>query len=378
MLPLIEYRKEFPILQKYRYLDHAGIAPVSQRVVDAVRRFLDQAAGGAAFHYPEWSQQVTEIRSSAAQLINAESDEVAFVRSTSHGLSLVSEGMDWRQGDRIIVYEKEFPSNLFPWMHLKRKGVDVHFLPDRDGRILFEDVEHAVNGRTRLLSVSTVQFSRGFRIDLEHLGRFCRDKGILLCVDAIQSLGLLPMDVKACSIDFLSADAHKWLMGPEGIGIFYCRKDLAEALSPPLTGWKSVRNELAFESPVYELKESALRFEEGSLNILGIIGLGAAIGLLREVGLKRIEQQVLDLGERIIQEADARGMGILTPRHRNERGGIVTVAGLFDPVVVREGLRREGIMVNCRAGGIRMSPHFYNTSQDIEDCFHYLDILLAQ
>ena len=378
MKSLSEYRKEFPVTGKYLYLDHAGIAPVSQRVVDAVRRYLDQAAGGGAFHYPEWSQQVNCVRKSAARLINAQDDEVAFIRSTSHGLSLVAEGLDWKPGDHIIVYEKEFPSNLFPWMHLKRKGVDVHFLPSRDGRILFEDLERTVDSRTRLLSVSTVQFTNGFRIDLDRIGRFCRQKGILLCVDAIQSLGVVPMDVKAYPVDFLSADAHKWLMGPEGIGIFYCRKELAETLRPPLTGWKSVRKEMAFEAPVFELKNDALRFEEGSLNIMGVVGLGAAIELLREVGIERIEQQVLDLGDKIIREADERGMSVLTPRDRKERGGNVTVAGEFDPLVVREGLRREGIMVNSRAGGIRISPHFYNTSEDIGRCFRAMDVLLAR
>jgi selenocysteine lyase/cysteine desulfurase len=374
---LNEYRSEFPVTGRYLYLDHAGIAPVSQRVVDAVRIYLDQAAGGGAFHYPEWSHQVICTRKSAAQLINAEEDEIAFVRSTSHGLSLVAEGMDWKHGDGVVVYEKEFPSNLFPWIHLKRKGVDVRFLPSRGGRISFEDLERTVDSRTRLLSVSTVQFANGFRIDLRRLGRFCKEKGILLCVDAIQSLGIMPLDVKADSVDFLSADAHKWLMGPEGIGIYYCRKELAEALNPPLIGWKSVIGELAFEAPVFELKKNSLRFEEGSLNLAGIIGLGKAIDLLREAGIERIQRQVLDLGERVIQKADERGIDVLTPRDRNERGGNVTVAGAFDPLALREGLRREGIMVNSRGGGIRISPHFYNTNEDIDLCYQAMDMLLA-
>jgi selenocysteine lyase/cysteine desulfurase len=376
MQPLNEYRSEFPVVRRHLYLDHAGIAPVSQRVVHAVQRYLDQAAGGGAFHYPEWSHQVDRTRKSAARLINAEEDEIAFIRSTSHGLSLVAEGLEWRPGDRIVLYEKEFPSNLFPWLHLRRRGVDVHILPSRSGGISFEDLAKAVDIRTRLVSVSSVQFTNGFRIDLDRLGTFCREKGVLLCLDAIQSLGVVPFDVREHAVDFLSADAHKWLMGPEGIGIFYCRKDLAESLRPPLTGWKSVIREMAFEAPEFELKRNALRFEEGSLNLPGIIGLGAAIDLLTEAGIERIQRQVLDLGETIIQKADERGLSVLTPRGRNARAGIVTIAGAFDPLKLRDSLRRENIMVNSRAGGIRISPHFYNTSEDIERCFAAMDVLL--
>ena len=298
------------------------------------------------------------------------------MKSTSHGLSLVANGLDWKPGDNLLVYEKEFPSNLYPWLNLKTRGVEVRVIPSRDNRILIEDIERLIDARTRLLALSSVQFVNGFRIDLRRLGELCKTHKVLLCVDAIQSLGVLPMDVQEYGIDFLSADAHKWLLGPEGIGIFYCRKALAEQLAPPLIGWKSVRNEFAFEHADLTLKTDALRFEEGSQNLMGIIGLGAAIELLFEVGINAIEEKVLSLGEVIIHEAEKRGFPVLTPRDKRARGGNITFSGAFDPAKMRDALRGRDIMVNVRGGGIRVSPHFYNNEPDISRLFAAIDDIL--
>jgi len=363
------YRREFPVTENHIYLDHAGVAPVSLRVQKAVETFLSESVEGGAFHYPKWAQQVVDIRRSCAKLINVESEEIAFVKSTSHGLSIVAEGLDWKAGDNVLIYENEFPSNIYPWLNLKRKGVEVKFIPSRDGKILIHDIEQLIDSKTRLIAISSVQFSNGFRIDLGKVGEICRKKNVLFCVDAIQSLGLIPMDVEEYHIDFLSADAHKWLLGPEGIGIFYCRGELAEALYPPLIGWKSVQNDFDFDHVDFRLKTNALRFEEGSMNLMGIIGLGAAIGLLFEIGIPAIEKRVLDLGDLIIRMAEERGYALLTPTLREERGGNITVSGKFDPAEMRDALREKGIMVNCRGGGIRVSPHFYNTAEEIEKLF---------
>jgi len=373
---LESYRREFPVTKKYDYLDHAGVAPLSLRVKTAVELFLKEATEGGAFHYPKWAQQVVETRRACARLINAEADEIAFVKSTSHGLSLVANGLDWNPGDNILIYEKEFPSNLYPWLNLKTRGVEVRVIPSHDNRILINDIEKFIDSRTRLLALSSVQFVNGFRIDLKRLGELCKAHKVLLCVDAIQSLGVLPMDVQEYGIDFLSADAHKWLLGPEGIGIFYCRKELAEQLAPSLIGWKSVQNEFAFEHADLKLKTDALRFEEGSQNLMGIIGLGAAIELLFEVGISAIEKKVLGLGELIIHEAEARGFTVLTPKDRRERGGNITFSGKFDPAMMKDALREKAIIVNVRGGGIRVSPHFYNNEPDINKLFVAIDDIL--
>lgn len=366
------YRSEFPVTERYIYLDHSGVAPASLRVKVAIEKFLSESAEGGAFHYPAWTQRVGEIRRTCARLVNGDASEIAFVKSTSHGLSIVAEGLDWRAGDNLLVYEKEFPSNIYPWMNLQRKGVEVRFIPSRGGRVEIDDIENLIDRKTRLLAVSSVQFVNGFRIDLPRVGELCKRKNILLCVDAIQSLGVLPMDVRTFRIDFLSADAHKWLLGPEGTGIFYCRRELAERIHPPLTGWKSVQNELEFERPRFLLKSDALRFEEGSMNLPGIFGLGAAVALLLEVGIENIENRVLGLGDLIIHEAKRRRFTVLTPGAREERGGNVTFAGGFDPHEVRDRLRGRGIMVNVRGGGLRVSPHFYNTETEIERFFQAL------
>jgi selenocysteine lyase/cysteine desulfurase len=371
------YRREFPVAEKYTYLDHAGLAPVSLRVKAAVGKLLTESVEAGAFHYPKWAQQIAGIRRACAQLINAEPDGIAFVKNTSHGLSLVAEGLDWKRGDNLLIYEKDFPSNIYPWINLKRKGVEVKAVPSQEGRILVADIERLMDSRTRLVAISSVQFANGFRIDLRKLGTLCRQKNVHLCVDAIQSLGAIPIDVKEYHIDFLSADAHKWLLGPEGIGIFYCRKDLIDQLNPPLIGWKSMQRELDFDNPVFSLKSDALRFEEGSMNLLGIVGLGAAVDLLLEVGIGNIERRVHGLGDLIIQEAEKRGYTVLTPKAREERGGIITISGKFDPERIREGLREKGIMVNARGGGLRVSPHFYNRELEILEFFKTLDRLVA-
>ena len=364
------------MVENYIYLDHAGVAPASLRVKSAVEVFLRESSEGGAFHYPAWAHRINEVRTSCARLIHAEADEIAFVKNTSHGLSLVAEGINWKAGENILFYEREFPSNIFPWQNLKRKGVEARLVPFRNGRVQIEDIERLMDSRTRMVTVSSVQFSNGFRIDLKRLGGLCRDRNILLCVDAIQSLGMIPMDVQACNVDFLSADAHKWLLGPEGIGIFYCRKELTERIAPSLIGWKSVQNEFDFDQPHLVLKRDAQRFEEGSLNLMGVFGLGAAVELLLEASIEDIEQHVLDLGDEIIEEADKRGFEILTPRERRERGGNVTFRGHFDQEAVRSGLREKGIMVNVRGGGLRVSPHFYNIESDIERLFEAIDGLM--
>jgi cysteine desulfurase/selenocysteine lyase len=366
------YRLEFPVTKKYIYLDHSGVAPTSLRVKNAIEKFLGESAEGGAFYYPKWAQRISEIRSACARLINAGPDELAFVKSTSHGLSIVAEGLDWKPGDNVLIYEKEFPSNLYPWLNLKRKGVEVRIIPSREGRIFVDDIEQLIDSKTKLLAISSVQFSNGFRVDLKKVGTLCRKNNVLLCVDAIQSLGVIPMDVKEDNIDFLSADAHKWLLGPEGIGIFYCKHGLAERLAPPLIGWKCVQNELDFDHPDFCLKTDALRFEEGSMNLLGILGLGAAVDLLMEIGIKNIETRVFGLGEVIIREAEQRGFLVRTPKARSERGGNVTFSGNFDPAATRDRLRENRILVNTRGGGLRVSPHFYNTEEEVLAFFHAL------
>ena len=367
------YRDEFPVTKDYVYLDHAGVAPVSLRVKRAVEKFLSEATESGMFNYKQWMDRVEEVRRSCAILTGAEPEEIAFVKNTSQGISIVAEGLDWKEGDNLLICEKDFPSNIYPWLNLKRKGVEIRVVPSQNERILLEDIELLIDSRTKLLTVSSVNFSSGFKIDLEVVGRLCKGKGILFFVDAIQSLGVIPMDVNEFKIDFLAADGHKWLLSPEGTGIFYCRKELALRINPPLIGWKSIINESDYDHVDFRLKTNALRFEEGSLNVMGIYALGAAIDLLVEVGIDRIQARVIELGDLIIREAEKRDFQVRTPKSKEERGGIISIIGNFDPINVKDRLKEEGILVNVRGGAIRISPHFYNTEYEVLRLFNAID-----
>lgn len=370
---LESYRDEFPVTDNFVYLDHAGVAPVSLRVKRAVEEFISDATEFGAFNYTSWTKRVEEIRRKSAALIGAEPEEVAFVKNTSHGISIVAQGLDWKAGDNLIVYEKEFPSNIYPWLNLKKRGVEVRFIPSRNGRILIEDIEGLIDSRTTLVTISSVQFSSGFRIDLKSVGELCRRKGVLFFVDAIQSLGVVPMDVEEFHVDFLAADGHKWLLSPEGIGIFYCRKEIADRINPILIGWKSIQNESDYDHIDFRFKTSALKFEEGSLSFIGIFALGAAVDLLLEVGISRIENRAIELGDLIIEEAKRKDFHLRTPKKREERAGIISIAKNFDPISVKDKLRDDGVIVNVRGGAIRVSPHFYNTERDVLRLFNSMD-----
>jgi selenocysteine lyase/cysteine desulfurase len=373
---LAEYRVEFPVAKKFIYLDHAAVAPLSKRVKDAVNEFLTEATESAFFRYSFWMDRVEEIRGRCAELVGSEKQEIAFVKNTSHGICLVAEGLDWTEGDNVIIFEKEFPSNIYPWLNLERKGVKVKFIPASGNMIYIDDIEKMIDADTRLLSISSVQFSNGFRIDLERLGELCKRRKVLLFVDAIQSLGIAPLNVSGSGIDFLASDGHKWLLGPEGAGIFYCRHELAELLKPSLIGWKSVVNENDYDHIDFRLKTNSLRFEEGSLNVMGITALGAAVDLILEVGIDRISERLLDLGDLIVGEAENRGLEIRSPRDRKHRAGINSIMGSFDPIGVKDRLRALGILVNVRSGAIRVAPHFYNTEDEVLTFFSELDKLI--
>ena len=370
------YRKGFPVTKRYIYLDHAGVAPISLRVKSTVERFLKEASEAGVFKYQDWMDRVGSVRMNCAKLLNCQPEEIAFVKNTSHGLSIIAEGLDWKEGDNLVFFEREFPSNVYPWLNLRRKGVEIREIPSRGESILVEDIERLMDSRTKLLTISSVQFSNGFRIDLKGVGELCVEKNVLFCVDAIQSLGVVPMDVRDFKVDFLSADGHKWLLAPEGTGVFYCRKELAEKINPPLVGWKSIVNESDYDRIDFRLKENTLRFEEGSLNVMGILALGASIELLMEVGIERIEGRVLELGDIIIREAEKRDFVVRTPRSRKGRAGIVSFSGNFDPLTLKDKLKSLDVVVNVRGGALRVSPHFYNTEEEISRLFESIDKVL--
>ena len=371
-----EIRKHFPVTQKYIYLDHSGVGPITTDAQQAAVKFLADAAENAFFSYNDWMEQIEDVRQNCSVLIGSSPDEIAFVRNTSHGISLVASGIEWKSGDSIVVYEKEFPSNIYPWLNLEKKGVELRILSPASGEISVGDIEKIADDTTRLVSISSVQFTTGYRADLEAIGSYCRENDIYFFVDAIQSLGILPMDVKKCGIDFLAADGHKWMLSPEGTGIFYCSKEITDFINPSLIGWKTIVDEYEYEKINFTLKQNALKFEEGSLSVLSIAALGGSINLLMETGIENIMNEVQRLGDVIIGNVRQRGFNLITPEDKNKRGGLITFSGGFDSNLINEKLKERNIRANVRGGGIRMSPHFYNTDEEINAVFEEIDRLL--
>jgi selenocysteine lyase/cysteine desulfurase len=362
-------RSFFPVTRDLVYLNHAGVAPVSTRVDEALRRYANAATHRGAFDYMRvYDAEIERVRSRAAALLDARVEEVAFVKNTTEGLGFVAAGLDWHPGDQVISCDLEFPSNVYPWWNLRSRGVETTLLPGRDGRLPLELVEEALRGpRVRLLALSSVQYGSGFRSDLAALGKLCRERGVLFCVDAIQSLGCLPLDVEACAIDFLAADGHKWLLSVEGCGLFYCSRRVLDLLAPHTLGWRSVARNLDHDTYQRELHPSAIRFEEGTPNTAGIFALGAAIDLLLEIGIEAIGERVLALTDHLVEGLRGRGAELRSPRGRGEASGIVSFAMPAEaPADTVRRLRARRVFTVVRRGGVRASPHFYNTPEELD------------
>jgi selenocysteine lyase/cysteine desulfurase len=371
-------RKEFPVTEHRLFMDHARVAPLSRPVQAAITAFAEEACEQGTAHYSEWLKEIEIVRARFAKLINAEPGEVAFVKNTSEGLSIVANGIDWKEGDNVVIPDIEFPANVYPWMNLKRRGVEVRFVKAVRGRVPFEQITAQVNSRTRVLSISSVEFNSGFRNDLKRIGEFCKEKNIYFCVDAIQSLGVIPMDVKEFNIDFLAADGHKWMLSVEGLAGFYISKRVLDDIHPAVVGWDSVINSADYGDYDFTLKPDASRFEEGSLNTLGIYAFGAALALLEEEGIEHIEQRVLHLGDCILEYLRHSKFKILSSTEPGERSGSVCFAGDMDYKRLAPFLREHNVIVSVRDNFVRLSPHFYNTEDEIDRFFALLDEFFKQ
>ena len=257
------YRPEFLITKNRVFMNHAAVSPPPVRVVKSVESLLREFSYRGIECYPKWAKRIDEIRGLFAGLINAHKNEVAFTGNTSEGLSCVAGGLKWKEGDVVLVTNPEFPANIYPWMNLERKGVLLQSVQRREGRFGIRDIEKVLKPRTRLLSVSSVDFSTGFNCNLEAIGDFCKRKGILFCVDAIQSLGLIPMDVKKFGIHFMAAGSHKWLLSIMGCGTLFISSEVNDLVHPERVGWKSVVDEDEFFQPSFDLKPDALRCDLG-------------------------------------------------------------------------------------------------------------------
>jgi selenocysteine lyase/cysteine desulfurase len=358
---------EFPVVEQWAYLDHAAVAPLPRRSGDRMRAWIEEQENNGVVYWTDWERKLERVRASAARLIGAHTDEIAFVNSTTHGIGLVAEGFPWRDGDNVVTAAEEYPSNIYPWMNLADRGVNLRTVPTRDGRVEIDDLAAAIDARTRVLTISHVEWSTGFRNDLDALGELCRARGVALLVDAIQGLGPLTIDVGRTPIDFLCADGHKWLLGPEGAGLMFVRRDWIGRLRPLGVGWHSVVGSYNDPVPDFTLKPTAQRWEGGSFNMAGLQTLGASLELMLELGPQAVSERILDRAARVRELAERAGWTICGSTRPGDLSGIVAlVRPGVDPGAFVRAARARGIALACRRGRVRVSAHVYNNANDLE------------
>lgn len=353
---------EFPLETGLRYLNHAAISPWPRRTAQVVANFAQQCMTRGGSDYPAWLAVERRLRERVARLIGAPGpDDIALVKNTSEGLSTVSQGLDWRAGDEVVGLAGDFSSNRMVWEVLGERGVrytpvDALREPDPEGALIA-----ALSGGTRLLAMSTVHYASGYRFDMPRLADACRDKGVLLCVDAIQSLGALPFDLAEVPADFVTAGGHKWLLSPEGLGFLYCRPALRERLRLHHYGWAMREQPFDFDGADWQPASSARRFESGTPNMLGIHAMDASLGLLEEVGMQTVAARLAENLARL--EAGLLGLPGLepvTPREPDRRAGIWTFRHRdIAAAKLHAALTDARLVCAARAGGVRLSPHFY-------------------
>ncbi len=357
---------EFPVADAWAYFDHAAVAPIPNRAALAIARWAGNQAVNGATEWPVWGGRIGTLREDLATWIGAEPAEIAFVANTTHGIGLVAEGFPWRPGDNVVVPADEYPSNVYPWMNLTDRGVETRLVPSRDDRILIDDVRDAMDDRTRVLAVSHVEFATGFRNDLDALGTLCRERGVALCLDAIQGVGPFVLDVKKTPVDFAAADSHKWLLGPEGAGFLYVRREWIERLRPIGVGWNSVVGSFAAGGLDFTLKPDARRWEGGSWNMPGLQGFAASMTLLREIGREAFSARLLERADAVRETVAAAGWRVVGPSAPHERSAIVTAAADgVDPDAAVGILRSRRVVASRRRGRLRLSPHVYTDSSDL-------------
>lgn len=371
-----DFRAQFPLVSEYVFLNHAAVASLPICVVQAMENYLFHRQYGPKYR-DELISSFEDARSAIAALVNASPDEIAFVENTATGISMVANGLPLKPGDEVILTDMEYPANVYPWMNLAQKEVQVRIIPHRRGGLDVDVLKTVVTEHTKVVAVSTVEFLSGYRTDLAAMGAFCRQRGIYFVVDAIQSLGVIPMDVRVYQIDFLATGGPKWLLGPQGQGFLFCRREVITDVHPVLTGAGGVANEDDYLDYDMTFLSNADRFHIGTPNGVGIAGLKAAVEMLTAVGIAKIETRVLELTDLFIEELQKRGYSIFSNLEPQHRSGIVTFE-VPDADATYAKLTAQKVLVSCRwdARGkkyIRVSPHGYNNEQDIARFLEVLD-----
>ena len=361
---------EFVLDSNISYLNHAAVSPWPTRTRDAVMKFAQENAKFGSKNYLQWIETETALRKNLQTLINAPShDDIALIKNTSEALSIVAYGIEWKSGDNIVITSQEFPSNHIVWESLSSQGVELRIadISNSENSVPEQNIFELCNARTRLIAVSSVQYGTGLKMDLESIGRFCKSENILFCIDAIQSIGALAFDVQRYQADFAMADGHKWMLGPEGLGFFYCPAHVRDDLRLTQYGWHMIEDYGNFNVNNWQVAHTARRFECGSPNMLGIHALNASLTLIDEIGMPTIEQRVLQNTQSMLDEIDRqKNLDLVSPASLDRLAGIVTFKRRnYNHTELYKKLMQQNIMCAERGGGIRFSPHFYTSQEKI-------------
>lgn len=351
------------------YLNHAAVSPPPIKTIEAVTSQMRDVAENGTLNYHKWMSVRERARTLAAQMIGAQPHQVAFMRNTSDALSTVANGLGWRTGENIVTFRGEFPSNVYPWLRLSEAHrVEVRFCEERDGRVDVDELISLIDDHTRIVAISHVQYGSGFRADLERIGREARRHDALLVVDLIQGMGAQPINVEAELIDAAAGACHKWLLTPEGVGLLYLSDRARERIEPTLVGWMSVPDPEAYGNFEQEWTRGALAWETGTAPTSLIHGLEASLNLLQETGIKRIAAHLYELTDYLCERLASLQYKIISSRLAGEKSQIVCIqhTGEWTPMALYQHLRKQGIIAAPRGARLRISPHLYNTTTDID------------
>jgi len=375
----IDFRRQMPIAQDWAYFDHAAVAPIPEPTREAVCRWADEACQSGDVVWPSWNRGIERARKLGAQMIGADLEEIALVPNTTAGINLVAEGFPWREGDNVVTFADEFPSNQYPWINQADKGVETRRVPVDGALPDLNRLEDACDERTRIVSVSWVGYASGYRLNVTEAAEIAHRKGALLFLDAIQGLGVFPLDVNATGVDFLAADGHKWMLGPEGAGLMYVRREHLDLLRPLGVGWNSVRQANDFSKIDLQLSPCAKRYEGGTQNMVGFLGFAESLALLAGYGTENIAARILEVTDLACRRLEAFGARVVSHRAGDHRSGIVSfeVPGV-DPATVRGPCEKHNVVLNARGGWIRVSPHAYNDASDIDRLIEALEAIKSQ
>ena len=363
---ITDVRNNFPYLNNgIIYFNHASTGPISSLVLNRLTELLKEKSENIIDDYTSFLKVVEETKQILAEMINCNIDRIAFVDNTSNGINILAQSIDWKNGDRILLNDIEFPANVYPFLNLKRLGVEVDFVKSENGIVTADQIIKSIRLETKLVSISFVQFLSGYKADLEKIGNHCRANNIIFCVDGIQGIGAMRIDVRKCKIDFLSCGTQKWLLGLQGLAFIYVDEEFQKKMIPANVGWLSVENAWNLLDYKMDLKTSANVFQSGTLNSFGIYAFNTSLKLFKEFGFNNVETEVLSNTKYFIAKLKSIGLNcILSDCKDSELAGIVTIKP-ENPEKIFEELSKRKIICSIREGYLRFAPHFYNTHQEI-------------